>query len=303
MKNLPAPIATYTPEKYLRHFLPEPAALAQLLTAEAARFFIVPVEQLYPLFARALPPARATAHTCLFLTSGAATMHVGPETHTIGPGEVLLVRAGQVYSFQPGDTNTGFLCHFHDEMLGGGAAGLAGFDLLHFGGPAVVRPDAAPAGFVAHLLLRLLTEYDAHRLQRLGLLRAYLLALVHELHHAATASGPARQTAALALATRFKHLVATSLKALPRVSDYAAQLHVTPNHLAKCVRTATGKAPARWIEESAVLEAKVLLGQTAWPVGAVAAEVGVADASYFSRLFRKHTGVSPLAYRKLIEKS
>ncbi|GAB3243645.1 hypothetical protein GCM10027346_40590 [Hymenobacter seoulensis] len=86
-------INIYKPQDYLRYFTSDAGALPQLLTAAAEQFFIVLVERLYPLFKQALPPARATAYTCLYLTSGTATMHIGAETHTIRAHEVLLVRA------------------------------------------------------------------------------------------------------------------------------------------------------------------------------------------------------------------
>lgn len=50
--------------------------------------------------------------------------------------------------------------------------------------------------------------------------------------------------------------MANSLRAMHQVSEYAAQLHVTPNHLTKAVKATTGQAPAKWIEQSSVLEAK-----------------------------------------------
>lgn len=299
-------ITTYAPPDYLRQFAPRAAEIPALLTAAAEQFFIVPVERLYPLFTQALPPTRATAHTCLLLTSGTATMHIGPERCTIGPHEMLLVRAGQVYAFEPGDQNTGLLCHFHDDLLlgpAGRADALASFGLLQFWGAPVLRLDAATAGFVASLLRRLLTEYETHALASPQLVRAYLLALLEELNRAAAPAAPAAHNTAGALANRFKQLVATSLQSLHLVSDYADRLHVTPNYLTKAVRAATGKAPARWIEESIVLEAKVLLGHSTWPVSDIAQRVGLSDPSYFSRLFKKHAGLSPLAYRKKVEKS
>lgn len=304
---MPVPVInTYAPSEYLRQFAPAAAAVPQLLTAEAEQFFIVPVERLYPLFAQALPPARATAHTCLLLTSGTATLHIGPERCTVGPHELLLVRAGQVYAFEPGDQNTGLLCHFHDDLLigqAGRADALSPFDFLHFWGAPLVSLGVVAAGFVENLLRRLLAEYEAHGLHYPKLVRAYLLALLEEVNRATAADGPTEQTAAVTLANRFKQLVATSLPSRHLVSDYARQLHVTPNYLTKAVRTSTGKTPARWIDESIVLEAKVLLCHSTWAISEVAEQVGLDDPSYFARLFKKHTGVSPLAYRKRVGKS
>lgn len=302
MPTLPAAITTYEPTGYLRRFTAEPgAAQALLAAAGAGQFFIVRVEQLYAHFTQPVPPARATAHTCLYLTAGAARMRVGNEAYTIGPHELLIVRAGQVYAFEPGDENTGFLCHFHDDVLlgkTGSADTLAAFDFLHFWGQPVVRPDAQTAGFIEQLLQRLLVEYGTHQLRYPAIVRAYLLALLHELQRAYAAEAPVVPTAAGIITAQFKHLVATLLPTTYRVHDYADRLHVSPNHLGKCVRRVTGRSPARWIEESLVLEAKVLLFQSAWPVAEVAAAVGIADASYFSRLFKKHTGLTPLAFRK-----
>lgn len=300
-------ISTYNPQAYLQQFLSEPAALPHLLTPEAERFFILPVEQMYPLFTRPLPPGRSTSHNLLYLRTGTARMHIGPETYTIGPHEVLLVRAGQVYSFGPGDVNTGYLCHFHDDLLLGGRGGAAepagALEFLRFWGQPVIRLEAAIAGFAEQLLHRLLAEYDAQQLRYPEIIRAYLLALLHELGRAYAATGPAEANAAAHITGRFKQLLAASVTTTHRVSDYAEQLHITPDHLSKCVRRITGRSPARWIEESIVLEAKVLLSQTAWPVSEVALAVGVADASYFSRLFRKHTGLAPLTFRKQQELS
>ncbi|WP_280640684.1 helix-turn-helix domain-containing protein [Hymenobacter volaticus] len=231
---------------------------------------------------------------------------MGPDPYTVGPGQLLLVRAGQVYSFQPGQQYTGYFCHFHDELLIGplgSADSLTAFPFLRvWGAPLFVLP-AQTTGFVEALLHRLLVEFQAHGQQRPDLLRAYLLALLHELLHIFPVDALPAPSPALALTNRFKRLVATNFSSLPQVRDYADQLHVTPKHLTKTVRMVTGKTPTRWIEETLVLEAKVLLSQSSWPVSEVAAAVGLADASYFSRLFKKHTGMSPLAYRQRVGKS
>ncbi|GGE98001.1 helix-turn-helix domain-containing protein [Hymenobacter cavernae] len=295
-------IKTYQMLDYVQRFTTEPTAIRQLVLADTEQFFIVAVEQLYPLFTQGVPPSRATGHSLVFLTSGQARMNIGNDSYCVGPHEMLITRAGQVYSFETGDVNTGFVCHFHDDILlgqsGAGNDTQVPFDFLHFWGRPVIELPGQTGEFVEQLLRRLLVEYSTHQLGYPALVRAYLLALLHELHRAYTAESPKQLTAAATLTNHFKHLVATSLKTTHRVSDYADWLHISPNHLSKCVRSITGKSPARWIEESIVLEAKVLLFQSGWSVGEVAVAVGIEDASYFSRLFKKHTGLTPLAFRK-----
>ncbi|MBO3270516.1 helix-turn-helix domain-containing protein [Hymenobacter defluvii] len=294
----PAPIPTSDSPEFLRRHMPHNPPLEYLLTTGSEAFFVVPVEQMYQHIPRAVPPTRAIAHSCLFLTSGTATMRVGTDSYTIQAGELLIVRAEQVFSFSPGDINTGFLCHFHPDFLLGTAASGVAYDFLQFWGKPYLSLDTATAGFVHQLLHRLLIEYQEHQLAYPDVLRAYLLALLSELNRAYAASSSGTPTAATQLTNRFKQLLATSLRELHQVGEYAERLHVTPNHLAKAVRTTTGKSPARWIEQTIVLEAKVLLYQSQLTISEVAQEVGVADPSYFSRLFRKHEGVTPLGFRK-----
>ena len=299
-------ITTYKLDEYLRQFMPEEQAFQQQLSVDSEPFLLVPVEQMYPYFTRGVPPVRATGHSCLFLTSGTARMRIGNDAYSIRAGEVLLVRAGQVHSFEPGDVNTGFLCRFTDGFLAnalGPGQGRAAFEFLHFWGSPLIQLDVQTAGFVENNLRRLLAEYGAHGLHYPELLRAYLLALLHELGRAYAAAPPLPLTAAGRITTRFKQLVAESLPSARRISDYAALLHLTPNHLTKCVRAVTGKSPAKWLEESRILEAKVLLFQSSLTVGEIALQVGIADASYFSRLFKQHVGVTPLAFRSRLAAS
>jgi len=111
------------------------------------------------------------------------------------------------------------------------------------------------------------------------------------------------QTNSVSITNRFRELLVDRIKTSHRVTDYASELNITPNHLNKAVRTITGKSPTKWIDEAIVLESKVLLYQSSLSISAIAAEVGLFDASYFSRLFKKYEGVTPLAFRKMIETS
>jgi AraC-like DNA-binding protein len=117
-------------------------------------------------------------------------------------------------------------------------------------------------------------------------------------------SGAQEQSpASVKIANAFRELLFAHARTMHLATGYAAMLNISPNHLNKAVKAATSKPVSRWIDEAIILEAKVLLGQSDVPVHEVAATVGLDDPSYFTRLFKKYEGVTPTAFRKMIEKS
>lgn len=59
-----------------------------------------------------------------------------------------------------------------------------------------------------------------------------------------------------------------------------------------------GMPPHRYVIERRMIQARKLLAQTAMNISEIAYEVGFADPLYFSRQFRKTTGISASMYRK-----
>jgi AraC family transcriptional regulator, transcriptional activator of pobA len=105
------------------------------------------------------------------------------------------------------------------------------------------------------------------------------------------------------LTDRFKELITGNYKTNQSVADYATILNVTPNHLAKSVKAVTGKPPTQWIDELIVLEAKVLLYQSHLTISDISYELGIDDPSYFGRMFKKYTRLTPTDFRKQVEKN
>lgn len=72
----------------------------------------------------------------------------------------------------------------------------------------------------------------------------------------------------------------------------------SPGHLSELVRQRTGRPVTPWLAELRITKAKQLLVETDLSVAQVAAAVGLPDASYFSRQFRRACGLAPLAWRE-----
>ena len=74
------------------------------------------------------------------------------------------------------------------------------------------------------------------------------------------------------------------------------------NHLIRQFKAATGLTPIAYLLQVRMAAARQML-LTDLKVSEVARLIGIEDALYFSRLFRRVNGVSPLAYRRQMVKS
>ncbi len=77
----------------------------------------------------------------------------------------------------------------------------------------------------------------------------------------------------------------------------AAQLHITPLYLNEIVKEITGFPASYWIHQEIMLEAKRLLYYTNLDVKQIAFDLGYEDHAYFSRFFKKNTGLTAGEFR------
>jgi len=100
-----------------------------------------------------------------------------------------------------------------------------------------------------------------------------------------------------AIPEKFLQMVFEKEHVMLSVSDYAEKLQVTPNYLNKTVKAHTHRTAIDWIEIARLNVAKKLLKDNEVPIADVARLSGLDDQSYFSRFFKKKTGLTPSQYR------
>jgi transcriptional regulator GlxA family with amidase domain len=84
------------------------------------------------------------------------------------------------------------------------------------------------------------------------------------------------------------------------MSDLARALHWNPRTLNRRFRAATGITPTAYLQSLRAEVARDLLRHSNLSVGEIALQVGLQDVSYFSQLFRRHNGMTPLQYREAV---
>lgn len=95
----------------------------------------------------------------------------------------------------------------------------------------------------------------------------------------------------------FKSALERYFKTVKSPSAYADKLSISTAYLNECVKTATGSPVSHHIHQRVVLEAKRMLFHSALSVKEIAAELGYDDFSYFTRLFVKITGMTPVTFK------
>ncbi len=81
------------------------------------------------------------------------------------------------------------------------------------------------------------------------------------------------------------------------VSFYAEKLCVSPKYLSSLVKQIAGKPAKECIDYCVILESKVLLNSS-YTIQEVSQQLNFPNQSFFGKYFKKHTGMSPLNYRR-----
>ncbi|TGE10339.1 helix-turn-helix domain-containing protein [Hymenobacter fodinae] len=203
----------------------------------------------------------------------------------------------------------GRFCVFTSEFLLPAKSGIILEELPLFqasGFPAFQVSDAEWTELNA-LFEKMERELASPYAYKYDLLRTYVLELLHAGQKLQPLPvQPAAPTAAARIASLFTELLerqfplTTPPQQLPLRSakDFADRLAVHVNHLNKALKQQTGHTTTALIAQRYVEEAKRLLQQPTWTVSQVSDSLGFAEVADFSHFFKRHTSLSPAAFRQ-----
>ncbi|QHW00398.1 helix-turn-helix domain-containing protein [Spirosoma endbachense] len=270
----------------------------------ANRFFtLMRIEDFARRIAFPIPTNRSFHYDFMLLTRGSIQRTYGLESYTIGPGMFSVYRAGDIVSTDSCMADaTGFYGLFDAEYVLAtlkNPHALAELSFLQSDASPVLSLDPVILSDLLAQLARieraLLSQRTDSQAYISSLFYAFLLDVQQQYGH----RKQTRQLTSSALLTaHFRHLLTRHILSNRTVNEYADLLAVTPNHLNKCIKEATGKPASVLIAEMLLLEAKVLLGQPGLSISEIAYRLSFDDLSYFARFFKKHTCLNPTQYRQ-----
>lgn len=250
-----------------------------------------------------LPPHKKTVNDFVFITSGSMTRNLGIESFQLKKNDFIFMPKNSITTTEYVSSDLeGFYCHFSDEFIGANPF----LSSLHTqpSSQNYVHVSQNEASSLEFLLTRIVELYKNRKRNpnNYRLISFYLSTVIAELFlsYKKQVVLPTQNNDVF---TGFKSLVHKKFKQNLNIKEYASQLNITPNHLNKRVKSETGKTASKIIKEITILEAKVLLIQTRLTIKEISVELGIEDASYFSRLFKNETNYTPSDYREMIDLS
>lgn len=231
---------------------------------------------------RSCGPRVLDSYASVFVTAGQGTLRTPHGQVPVGAPTLFWLTPGVPHEYGPDD---GGWQETWALFAGPAASAYAGLGLVGGAAPVPVADVNRVRGSFGRLL----------GVCRRGgpYLHAEAGAILHELimtvHHA---RADRDQDSEPVLATLHRDA------ALPlTVAQHARRIGMPVGVLRETVRRSTGHGPREYLTRSRLDAAKELLATTDLPVAAVGRRVGFADPAYFTRVFVRHTGMSPSVFR------
>lgn len=235
-------------------------------------------------------PSAVARNTCfLYLSEGELLADAGAEPFIVRKGEILIIPGGMEFSVKYHDGSVGYMGAFSDTFMDN-----MNYRVLQCRQVSLVEVPENDMELVDRILERLLRTAPDGRDRKL---EVSALGLFLELADSFM-TGP---SVINMLCSRFLEMVFERRGDILAVAGYASRLGVSPNHLNRTVKRCTGRSAGDWVDISRLALAKYLLRRTGMPVIDVASAAGFDDQSYFSRFFKRHTGLTPTDFRRRSE--
>lgn len=103
----------------------------------------------------------------------------------------------------------------------------------------------------------------------------------------------------MTIVDKIKEIIHQNVNQVITRETIGKEIFLNPDYLSKKFKKETGQSLSDYITEIKIIEAKRLLMNTDKSIGIIAADLGYTNFSYFSKMFKEQTGMTPNKYRQI----
>lgn len=242
-------------------------------------------------------PCRVMKYRLIWCSSGTMTLTVDGSDSELRGNSVITITSGQIHYLKASNEAKGYLLEFTLDFF---CKSDSDTELIfhnglfcHFGMNEVIQLQnegvAAQLGMIEDELIKLPYQHLISVHSHIGL-------ILVEINRTKVDRGD-KIWKPDALFLRFLELIRSNYEKSYSPGQAATILRTTETRLNDLARLHAGKTAQQVIHGLIVSEAKRVLTYENYSIKEVAWQLGFNDPFYFSNFFKKHTGLSPKAYR------
>lgn len=273
-------------------------------TIKSLDFHLAPLEDMKST----LPyPHRHEFYHIVWVVKGSGHHVIDSTRYEVRDHTLFFMAPGQIHDFVLSEDTTGYAISFSSEFFAFKVLNrrshteIPVYDFERI--PNTIYMTESQAGDLRRVLDGISDEYQSEADGYEEAIWSYLrVLLIKSARMGCGVPDELNSSRSVLLSRRFRSLLETHFNTLHEPADYARLLNVTERALNDATRQALGNTAARLIRERVMLEAKRLLLHSGENVAQIAIQLAFDDPAYFSRCFRKHTGRSPVDFRRSLQK-
>lgn len=254
-------------------------------------------------------PHKHNYYELCFFTGGSGEHEIDFKAHKIISPSIHFLRPGQVHVIRRGKAYKGYLLVFSEEFFN---LNFQNIEVIP-GYPLITQLEDGPILNLNQLLFEEFyvfiqsikkelenNEEDSNEII-ISYLKIFFLKLRQKFSKLVTTKNEA-SSSMKNLMYRFNQLVEESYNQIHHVKEYAEVLGESPINLNRAIKSITNKTASEIIIDRLILEAKRLLIYSDLNNKEIAYKLNYEDPSYFARIFRKKTGLTPSDFRTQTKK-
>ena len=249
-------------------------------------------------------PHRHNYFTVLIVKKAAGQHKIDFNTYGLADQQIYFVAPGQVHQVIETEQSFGYVMTFSNQFLVESSIPLTFIDSLNlfnnYGQSPPLLPKTDQFNTIENFTIKIFELHNSNAKMKHLSIGAYLKLLLIECNNIC-AINPVESNATTStndLIRSFKNAVDNNYRKEHSTTYYANELHITPDHLNRTVKSKIGKSAKEYIQARIITEATRLLYFTEESNKEIAYELGFNEPANFSAFFKKHTLVSPSNFKK-----
>jgi AraC-like DNA-binding protein len=249
-------------------------------------------------------PHRHNYYTVLIINKAKGHHKIDFNNYVLGQRQIYFVAPGQVHQVIEQEKSHGFSMTFSNDFLVQNSIPLsfiASLNLFHnYGQSPPLLPQKEQFIVIEDFAKQIFSLFHSDAQMKDLSVGAYLKLLLIECNNICSINPIESDidTSGDNLLRNFKTEVDRYYTQEHSTNFYATQLHISPDHLNRTIKSKIGKTAKEYIQSRIITEAKRLLYFTGLTNKEISYQLGFTEPANFSAFFKKHTKVSPSKFKK-----